>query len=137
MASRDKKLAVWHRINEQTEPIRLSDLLALLGSDYAQRSVRRWLAEMVEEGLVEKLGSGRGTRYRAAVRSAGATSCFGSESLQAIEKVRLPLYERRPVAYDEGWLDAYRPNVTFYMPRSTRSRLHRAGKRSKDTEPAL
>ena len=141
MHPRDQKQAVLHQLIQELDPLSLRDLLEKLGGGYAERSVRRWLAEMVEEGLVEKLGRKRGTRYQAIKRSsqrrAGMpSSCFGSESFRVIEQVRRPIYERMPVAYVEEWLDAYHPNVTFYISSHFRSQLHQAGKRSQQEDPA-
>ena len=55
-------MAVLHQLNQEPAPIRLQELLEKLGSNYTERSVRRWLAEMIREGLVEKLGNKHGTK---------------------------------------------------------------------------
>jgi fido (protein-threonine AMPylation protein) len=140
MISKDKKLTVLHLLSQEIEPINLPDLLKKLGEGYGERSVRRWLAEMINTGLVEKLGLKRGTRYRVihrANRDIGkASSCFGIESTKVIEKVRRPIYERRPIAYDDLWLDAYQPNKTFYIPLDSRIQLQKAGERAKREDPA-
>lgn len=130
MSSDPKKVALLARIQEQNQPIGIRDLLVLVGDGYAERSVRRWLAQMAEDGLIEKVGQKRGTRYRA------LASPFTEESGAVIAGARLPLYERSPVAYDEGWFNAYQPNQTFYIPKETRKKLYNVGKRSKDSEPA-
>jgi hypothetical protein len=51
MNSKDKKLAALHQLSQESESISLSDLLEKLDSDYVERSVRRWLAEIINEGL--------------------------------------------------------------------------------------
>ena len=80
-----------------------------LGKGFKERSVRRWLGLLVEEGAVKKIGQKRGTRYIAAGRSEEAngevSSCFSSASLEAIKVVKRPLFERRPVAYVDDWFD--------------------------------
>lgn len=137
---KDKKLVVLHQLSQESEPINLPDLLKKLDGDYVERSVRRWLAEMVSEGLVEKSGSKRGTKYQIIQRSTRgltkASSCFGSESTKVIEQVRLPLYERNPIAYVDHWFDMYLPNVTFYIPLDCRLRLQKAGQRLQREDPA-
>jgi hypothetical protein len=54
MISKEKKLVVLHQLSQEIEPINLPDLLKKLGEGYSERSVRRWLAEMINTGLVEK-----------------------------------------------------------------------------------
>lgn len=138
MNSRSKKLTVLHQLSQEAEPISLPELLEKLGNSYTARSVRRWLAGMISEGLVEKSGIKRGTKYRVihrANRSIGS-SCFSSESAQIIDRVRRPIYERIPVTYNFDWFNAYEPNVTFYIPSNFRMQLHKAGERSKRNDPA-
>lgn len=131
MGLRDKKLAVLHQLGQETQPISLHRLLAKLGVGYAERSVRRWLAEYYAEGLIEKIGNKRNTQYKVILGS-----CFGLDSTQIIERVRRPLYERSPVAYNDDWFETYQPNNTFYIPADLRSQLHRAGKRANSADPA-
>ena len=64
MSFRIKKLSVLHQLSQESAPIGLHELLEKLGSNYTERSVRRWLAEMIKEGLIEKLGNKRGTKYK-------------------------------------------------------------------------
>jgi Fic family protein len=135
----DKKLAVLHQLSQEAEPVSLPELLLKLGKGYAERSVRRWISEMINEGLVEKIGEKRATKYRVpqkSRRNSGLTSCFSSESLKIIEHVQLPLYQRNPVAYADDWLDSYIPNKTYYIPMHFRMQLEKAGKRSKKEDPA-
>lgn len=133
MRSREKKMAVLHQLNQEMKPISLGDLLKKMGKRYVERSLRRWLAEMVKEGSVEILGRKKATKYQAVKSERG---CLGSESMSVVERVRRPLYERNPVAYAEAWFDAYQPNVTFYLPAHLRTQLYKAGRRSKSEEPA-
>ncbi len=140
MDFRDKKMAVLHRLSQESETISLLELLKKLGEEFAERSVRRWLMEMIKEGLVEKIGSKRATKYRATTRAQSrridTRSCFSSDSLKVLIQVRKPLFERNPSDYSEEWFDSYKPNATFYIPLSFRTQLHQAGKRSKQHDPA-
>ncbi len=133
MRFEDKKVAVLSQLKEEAEPINLSGLLKKLGKSYRERSLRRWLTDMVKEGSVEILGRKRATKYQ---YKADVRNCFGSESRSVVEQTRYPLYGRHPVTYAEHWFDAYLPNETFYLSLGLRSQLHKAGKRSKDEEPA-
>src|ERR1700733_3904184 len=136
MRSKDKKMAVLHQLSEEPDPISQLDLLRKMGKKYNERSLRRWLAEMVKAGSVEILGRKKATKYQAIQYKTGVRSPFRPESISIVEKVRYPLYERSPVAYVDEWFDAYQPNVTFYLSGSLRSQLYKAGKRSKSEEPA-
>lgn len=140
MNSKDKKLAVLYQLSKEAEPISLPELLKRLGDEYTERSVRRWLSNMITEGLVERFGHKRSAKYQVinrADREIGtAGSCFGLESLKVVEQVRRPIYERIPIAYSDYWLDTYQPNTTFYIPLESRMQLQNAGQRSKQEDPA-
>jgi DNA-binding IclR family transcriptional regulator len=69
MNIKDKKMAVLHQLSQESEPIGLSELLDKLGNEYPERSVRRWLSEMVAEGLVDKIGHKKGTKYQVLKRA--------------------------------------------------------------------
>jgi fido (protein-threonine AMPylation protein) len=135
-----KKSAVLHQLGQEAEPIGLADLLDKLGNNFAQRSVRRWLSEMVNEGLVEKLGSKRGTKYQLIHRCSHditkAGECFSPASKKVVSQIRRPIYERSPTTYEDHWLDAYQPNRSFYIPLDIREQLQKAGARSKKEDPA-
>lgn len=140
MSVEDKKLTVLHQLSQESLPISLPDLVEKLGFPYVERSVRRWLTEMVNEGLIEKFGQKKGTKYQVINRENRGMNktngCFRSESLKVIEQVRLPLFERTPVAYVDSWLEAYQPNRTFYIPADFRKQLQKAGQRAKREDPA-
>jgi fido (protein-threonine AMPylation protein) len=131
MESKDKKSSVLHKLRQAKQPLSLAQLMAKLGSQYAERSVRRWLLEMASDGLVEKLGKKRATLYQVARGEAqDAHVGFSVESQKIIAAVREPLYKRAPVAYRDEWLRAYEPNRTFYIPLELRLRLQKVGERA-------
>ena len=140
MDPRDKKLAVLRQLGQESEPISLSELLGKMQADFKERTVRRWLNQLFDEGLVQKVGQKRGTKYFVTRRNGDikgeASSCFGSASLQAIEKIRRPVFDRVPVAYNEDWLDSYKPNTSFYLPATLREQLQEAGQRANGQDPA-
>lgn len=124
MAENSKKMAVFSILRQNKHPLALGELLEILGSDFAERTIRRWLNEMVQEGIVKRIGQKRGTRYQAVYESV--------QSSKSIEYVRLPLYKRAPVAYNHKWLDDYVPNETFYLSSSQRRTAHSKGQRGID-----
>jgi hypothetical protein len=103
-------MAVLRQLSQEMEPVSLRDLLKKMEKKYFERSLRRWLAEMVEDGSVELLGRKRATKYQAVQ---GERGCFGSESIRVIERLRRPLYERLPAAYADEWFNAYQPKYNF------------------------
>ena len=151
MSDKAKKLAVLERLENAGETLGLPELLALLPPDYAERSVRRWLVELVDEGAVIKSGRKRGTRYRASdsassdqTASAQATEApapgfeavsFSPAAKAAIAHVRQPIFGRQPVAYNPEWLAAYKPNETTYLLPDEAEQMAAQGARAPIGEP--
>lgn len=137
MNIKDKKMAVLHQLSQESEPIGLPELLEKLGSEYSERSVRRWLSEMANDGVISKIGHKKTTKYQMLKRANREnSSCFGTESIKIIEQTRRPIYERIPISYSDDWVEAYEPNVTFYIPPENQIQLEKAGQRSRREDPA-
>lgn len=140
MSLRDNKMAVLRQLGQESEPISLPELMLRLGEGFKERSVRRWLSLLVEDGAVKKIGQKRGTKYVAAGRAEEAngetSSCFSSASLEAIDKISRPLFERQPVAYADGWFENYQPNSSYYLQESLRRQLLASGQRTNGQDPA-
>ena len=112
------------------------------------RTLRRWLGELVREGVIERSGSRKGTRYRwkpianeeqqlavaadAHVSRSTAQSqpVFSPESVQLLKRIDAPLYTRPPVTYSEEWVASYVPNQSTYLTAEQRVQLPALGKRS-------
>ena len=140
MSLRDNKMAILRELGLTSEPTSLPELLHRLGPEFKERSVRRWLTLLIQEGSVKKTGSRRGTKYFAAERSTKISyeihSCFSSASLKAIELIKKPLFERQPVAYADDWFESYVPNSSYYLNESLRRQLLNSGKRASKQDPA-
>jgi len=78
-------------------------------------TVWRALRRLVAGGRLEVSGKGRATGYTIA----------GAAVVRA--HLATPYNRRAPVGYRPGFLDAYVPNRTFYLPEADRVRLHEAG----------
>jgi hypothetical protein len=93
-------------------------------ADVPDRTLRRWLGELVHEGVIERSGSRKGTRYRwkatarqpavVAGTDAGRSttqvqSVFSPESEQLLKRIDAPIYTRPPVTYSEEWVASYVP----------------------------
>lgn len=143
MATVGKKLAVLRALQSHKHAISLPELLTLLPTDYAERSVRRWLAELADEGKVAKSGQKRGTRYQSVenrrtqeVTQQKPLNIFNSSSINALEYVRQPIYKRKPTTYNQLLFDSYQPNQTGYFKPEKTEELVERGQRGSNQEPA-
>jgi hypothetical protein len=104
----------------------------------------------VHEGVIERSGTRKGTRYRwkptakdaqrqpavaAADTDAGSSTAqgelvFSPESEQLLKRIEAPIYTRPPVTYSEEWVASYIQNRTTYLTAAQRAKLHAQGKRS-------
>jgi Fic/DOC family len=113
-------------------------LLRALRHKLSRRTLQRRLAQLVADQRLEMRAVGPQTTYRMPGRNASPTASLGELTLEASAElyvplradsealklqVRRPLASRKPVGYDIGLLDAYEPNVTFYLDTSLREQL--------------
>jgi Fic family protein len=63
MTHKSQKLAALAVIRNSAEPVGISQLAPRVGP-VPERTLRRWLMRWVQEGLIDKSGKGRATRYR-------------------------------------------------------------------------
>lgn len=122
------------------EGLVLQDVMGLPGLAVERRRAQRLLQSLVQEGRLRKEGATRGTRYLLAtqlvqpltpeVPPAEDYPPLSAASVFLRGDIRKPLSQRTPVPYQRGFLDAYRPNQTFYLPESTRAHLRTLGRPS-------
>ena len=116
-----------------------------------RRTLQRHLALLVEQKRLIVEGRGRGSRYRSSVITGEVPSVLTGNVLEAHVEVyvpvsqeaaaikhavREPIQHRHPVGYNRAFLDAYRPNVTFYLATETRQRLLELGRTPDGPRPA-
>jgi hypothetical protein len=131
-----KKMAVLDQLRQESLAVSLPQLMQKLPFSCSERTLRRWLADMVKAGFIDKLGNKRGSKYKAKNLTLPEASPFSTPSAKVITLVRRPLYERNPISYETEWLEAYEPNVSYYMPRHIQLELYHTGKRTESDEPA-
>jgi len=138
MSNDQDKTSVFTALNQQENPVSLAELLNILGANYSERTVRRWLAEWIQKGIVLKKGNKRATRYLAIKqKSVELAKVYFSEASQKIISQIKTAYElRKPVSYQPKWLDKYRPNVDFYLSPAQREELNEIGSRAKKYKAA-
>ncbi|MES2259522.1 MAG: Fic family protein [Pseudomonadota bacterium] len=124
----------------------LSDLLTQ-HPDIARRTAQRLIAKMIASGQVTTLGEGRARRYFCAKSGSAATPLLtpdhfpsqipiSADSQDILAYIDQPPEARKPVGYQPDFLDAYKPNKTWYLSESLRRQLHKMGKTAEADQPA-
>ena len=144
----DDLQAVLQAVGHFMEGAAIDEIEGALPIKLPRRTLQRRLAQLVQQGSLTISGRSRGSRYQ--LSNVAATSQVGpglteirggdtsyipisAEAEVIRQAMRRPLHERHPVGYNRRFLDAYRPNHTFYLPADTRQRLADRG-RSPDGE---
>ena len=139
-------------ISEHPDGMDIDTLLQTLAGRLQRRSLQRRLATLVAQGRVQKLGEGRGVRYRRPPRvitastgeEASATDRTPAEVYVPISPegeaikayVRQARQLRPPVGYKLEFLEQYHPNETAYLPQGLRNQLHTLGRSPAGQTPA-
>ncbi len=129
-----------HLLADFNEPVDFNTLDKALGNLYKERTLRRWLSELVDKGTIKKTGIKKGTLYQSVspekpsssppgVEAAkdGFSRFLGAAALRALASVRQPIYTRQPVTYNDDWIDSYQPNKTYYLSPEARETLTSLG----------
>ncbi len=134
--------AVREAVGGEADGVGFGDLAAKL-QGVPRRTLQRWLAALVVAGEIEALGKARARRYRlrrAEEISRAAPTSFALARTRAGEDiaraVRADRASRTPVGYSRAFLDAYRPNETFYLAADLRRHLLDIGRTSDGRQPA-
>lgn len=119
-----------------------------------RRTVQRRIALLTEQKRLTVEGRGRASRYRITrhdveLRPEAGSVSFNSNAPQVEiyipvslegasikQAVGEPIQNRNPVGYNRAFLDAYRPNETFYLSAETRQRLRDMGQSPDGERPA-
>ena len=117
------------------------DSLLAIVPDAPRRTLQRRLSELTSEGRIIASGAGKGRKFRlsdlatdTAPDSEIALLSLDGREVQRL--VRRPIMYRDPVGYQRAFLDNYIPNVTEWLPRATRERLHAMGRSNLGGQPA-
>lgn len=134
-ASRDLEAAILAVLAGQVEGLTRKELQKATGlGEEPPWHFRRRLEGMERQRLIQKAGITRGMRYlietsrQATPPSTSMTlwehSPAGAQVLVLVDR---PRDQRLPSTYERSFLDAYRPNETFYLDEAQRVRLHTLG----------
>ncbi|MCD6044894.1 MAG: hypothetical protein K0R48_57 [Gammaproteobacteria bacterium] len=108
-----------------TDPMSVGEIKAALKEEIPERTLRRWLKVLVDEGVVLALGQYKARRYQlnSIVIQSHPSPFFSEHSLLVLQAVERPIFEREPCAYHEAWLKQYIPNESFYLTQAEREIL--------------
>ena len=143
---------ILEEIKRHADGIGMDALHASVEDDaISRRSLQRRLAQFVAEGRLSREGKQRGVRYRSAPGTenvkAGISAFLAetggdgyipisTEGKEIREHIRLPRQLRTPIGYNQGFLEAYYPNETSYLPEELRKQLHVLGTPADGAFPA-
>jgi len=125
----------------------LSELAIALENTISERTLRRLLKVLAEEGKIKYSGGKKNRQYQLIERSSLNTSIpelpsmgreviFSDKSLEFFLKLKAPLYAREPCTYNDIWLMGYIPNETFYLSDVQRKLLTECGSQTVHNQPA-
>jgi Fic family protein len=119
------------------------------GHPMPRRTLQRRLDSLLAAKRIGLEGGSRSIIYKRASTSTSASSppTSGSSHVEAYvplsafglevrDAIRKPITMRKPVGYDHGPLERYRPNTDHYLSDFQRNRLHELGRTSMDARPA-
>lgn len=105
----------------------------------ARRTAQRLIARLIDNGEIVARGEGRARRYLPAHAPSGngalpppldrfpAFIPLSADSTDILAYIDQPAQARKPVGYQRDFLDAYRPNATWYLSASLRRQLRKMG----------
>lgn len=116
--------------------------------DVARRTAQRLISQMIARHQITAVGEGRARRYFGARTRAGTTSPdagadtfpgfipLSADSKDIVAYIDQPVEARKPVGYQRDFLEAYRPNETWYLSESLRRQLYKMGRTADVEAPA-
>jgi hypothetical protein len=125
----------------------LGDLLRL-HPKVARRTAQRWISVAVAKEALQVVGKDRATRYflqptpTATVEVSINTQAFppyipiSKGSLDVLAYVERPLASRKPVCFQQDFLESYEPNATSYLSAQQKRQLYEMGTTTQAVQPA-
>jgi Fic family protein len=160
-SSTDKLTAIEDAVRAQPGGASLSQIVVALGVEMPRRTLQHHLKSLTGSGRLVRQGDRRGARYHLpfaeapipvqersefrypplfpapplAVRESEPIH-LSSDAREVQAYVRQSVVHRKPVGYDRGFLDAYRPNISAYLSQKEREHLLKIGSADIGEQPA-
>ena len=139
--------AIEQAVSSRPEGASAQEILRNLELSIPLRTLQYRLKYLVMRKRLVKDGEGRWSRYRMPEPGKDAQAAAVPEAGQPViplspvaaeirDYVRQRPEARKPVGYDRGFLESYRPNVTFYLTPAERAHLATVGKPKIADQPA-
>jgi Fic family protein len=135
--------------------IGVDELHGILADLVSRRTLQRRLAELVDQQHLSAVGEGKarvyllsanievdtvGTEARRQGEDTGVAVegyvPISPDSRDILSYIRRPIQQRKPVGYDRVFLEAYRPNESYYLSQAVRDHLYRIGRSPDGERPA-
>ena len=138
---------LFHSIQASANGLTLAELMTVRPG-IARRTAQRLIAKLIQSGKINASGEGRARRYFSTATQFGAGKQttngdifpsgipLSADSQDILTYIDQPPEARKPVGYQRDFLEAYRPNETWYLSESLRRQLHNMGKTADVAEPA-
>lgn len=125
---------------------RVSSTQLVMATGSSLPAVKRMLSKLVDDARVEVTGKARATRYRLLATDAPAAPAgaptrppavtlasparpdWRAASIQLKQQLTLPLAARTPVTYSREFVENYKPNESFLLPRELAEELAELGR---------
>jgi Fic family protein len=131
-------------VQQHPDGIGAPEIAKALPKAIPERTLQYRLKLLVDNGRLIKEGEGRWTKYRMPEGQAPAVGLEATPVVVPLSKganeirqfLRQPAAARKPVGYNRGFLDSYRPNLSSYLSAEEHARLAEIGKPNFKGEPA-
>ena len=150
MTKKQLSVGILHYLDERAklglEPVS-ADLITIQLAE-KRPTVNRYLAALVQDGAILKLGAGPATRYQtarpvmpdatlavSAKASATLSPPWSAKALELRAQLQAPIASRTPVTYQRDFVDSYEPNRSSLLPVALADALFAAG-RTPGQQPA-
>ncbi len=143
--------AIEEAVRRHPGPITAQEIARDLEADIPHRTLQYRLKHLTDNKRLVKEGEGRWVKYLIpAAETAGESIAdqahdgaqvgtllpISRNGISIQEYVRQPPEARKPVGYNRGFLDTYRPNVSSYLSETERKYLQEVGKPTTGEQPA-
>jgi hypothetical protein len=110
-----------------------------------RRTAQRWIQQLIRKGGLQATGQGRARRYLVSAQLVAADNIdnafpgfisLSADSRDILAYIDQRLEARKPVGYQQDFLDAYEPDRTWYLSEPLRRQLKRIGDTGQTGLPA-